>query len=197
MHMSKQAIISLSIGVLGLASVLGYIAYDTSATQDKTDPQAAAAATEHRSPDTVSPFGPVSSSTPVQEPSKEVEVINGISVPPEPDKAANNATVAGVDSNSNGVRDDIERMIAEKFGQDKEFYDQLIAYHAVLRAGMTNPTKETGLAYVKTLACFPQKEKYAGSPIERAVFNTPTRREALISLMRTVNNEGHSCSYYK
>jgi hypothetical protein len=41
-------------------------------------------------------------------------VINGISVPPEPDPTANNATLAGIDSNSNGVRDDVERKIAEK-----------------------------------------------------------------------------------
>jgi hypothetical protein len=40
--------------------------------------------------------------------------INGITVPPAPDPATNNATLAGVDSNNNGVRDDVERKIAEK-----------------------------------------------------------------------------------
>lgn len=40
------------------------------------------------------------------------ETINGISVPPEPDATLNNATLAGVDSNSNGVRDDVERKLA-------------------------------------------------------------------------------------
>lgn len=44
--------------------------------------------------------------------------INGISVPPEPDATQNNATVAGVDSNSNGVRDDVEREIANKWPKD-------------------------------------------------------------------------------
>lgn len=38
--------------------------------------------------------------------------INGIAVPPAPDAAANNATLAGVDSNGNGVRDDAERLVA-------------------------------------------------------------------------------------
>ncbi len=38
--------------------------------------------------------------------------INGIAVPPAPDVAANNATLAGVDSNGNGVRDDVERKVA-------------------------------------------------------------------------------------
>ena len=40
------------------------------------------------------------------------EVINGITVPPEPPAAANNATLKGVDVNANGIRDDIERKIA-------------------------------------------------------------------------------------
>jgi len=42
------------------------------------------------------------------------EVINGIAVPPEPDPEKNNATVAGIDKNNNGVRDDVERKIAEQ-----------------------------------------------------------------------------------
>lgn len=40
------------------------------------------------------------------------EVINGITVPPEPAPSINNATLAGVDINNNGVRDDVERKIA-------------------------------------------------------------------------------------
>lgn len=38
--------------------------------------------------------------------------INGITVPPAPDPVANSSTLAGVDSNKNGVRDDVERKIA-------------------------------------------------------------------------------------
>jgi hypothetical protein len=38
--------------------------------------------------------------------------INGITVPPAPDPTINATTLAGVDSNSNGVRDDAEIMIA-------------------------------------------------------------------------------------
>jgi hypothetical protein len=40
------------------------------------------------------------------------EVINGITVPPEPAPSVNNATLAGVDINNNGVRDDVERTLA-------------------------------------------------------------------------------------
>jgi hypothetical protein len=42
-------------------------------------------------------------------------LINGIQVPPPPG-SANDATVAGVDSNGNGIRDDIDILIATKYG---------------------------------------------------------------------------------
>jgi len=37
--------------------------------------------------------------------------VNGYRLPPEPDPAVNNTTLLGVDSNGNGVRDDVERWI--------------------------------------------------------------------------------------
>lgn len=48
------------------------------------------------------------------------EVINGITVPPEPAPSINNATLAGVDSNKNGVRDDVERYVARKSSSSSE-----------------------------------------------------------------------------
>jgi K319L-like, PKD domain len=41
----------------------------------------------------------------------EPEIINGYILPPEPDETLNNSTLLGVDSNDNGVRDDVERKI--------------------------------------------------------------------------------------
>jgi hypothetical protein len=40
------------------------------------------------------------------------ETINGVVVPPEPPADLNNATLTGFDANGNGVRDDVERLIA-------------------------------------------------------------------------------------
>lgn len=51
------------------------------------------------------------------------QVINGIAVPPEPNPVANNATLLGVDSNNNGVRDDVERQIATTYGTNAAKYD--------------------------------------------------------------------------
>jgi len=47
--------------------------------------------------------------------SKEQEIINGHTLPPEPNTALNNSTLLGIDSNSNGVRDDVERWIYETY----------------------------------------------------------------------------------
>ena len=56
------------------------------------------------------------------------EVINGISVPPEPDVTLNNATIAWVDVNNNGVRDDVERYIALQFWADTAKYESATNY---------------------------------------------------------------------
>jgi len=42
-------------------------------------------------------------------------VVDGYELPPEPDKALNDSTLLGIDSNNNGVRDDVERKIYEKY----------------------------------------------------------------------------------
>lgn len=39
------------------------------------------------------------------------QIINGYKLPPEPDPKLNNSTLLGVDSNKNGIRDDVERLI--------------------------------------------------------------------------------------
>jgi len=43
------------------------------------------------------------------------EVINGYTLPPKPDPKINNATLLGVDSNHNGIRDDVERKIIKTY----------------------------------------------------------------------------------
>jgi hypothetical protein len=41
--------------------------------------------------------------------------VNGYRLPPEPDPKVNNATLLGIDSNNNGVRDDVERWIYNEY----------------------------------------------------------------------------------
>ncbi len=46
-------------------------------------------------------------------------VINGYKLPFEPNPVVNNATLLGVDTNDNGVRDDVERYIIKKYKDEK------------------------------------------------------------------------------
>ena len=58
--------------------------------------------------------------------SNEVLVINGHTLPPEPDPKLNNATLLGIDVNKNGVRDDVERKIYLTFDKEikRQYYMQ-------------------------------------------------------------------------
>ena len=46
----------------------------------------------------------------------EPKIVNGYILPPEPDETLNNSTLLGIDSNDNGVRDDVERWIFLEMG---------------------------------------------------------------------------------
>lgn len=49
------------------------------------------------------------------------EAINGHAVPPEPDPTLNNSTLEGMDVNANGVRDDVERVIAREAKSEEAY----------------------------------------------------------------------------
>jgi hypothetical protein len=45
--------------------------------------------------------------------------VNGHTLPPEPDKTLNDSTLLGIDTNDNGVRDDVERYILQTYGKEE------------------------------------------------------------------------------
>ena len=49
------------------------------------------------------------------------EVINGHQLPPEPDPVVNDSTLLGIDANENGVRDDVEIYILQRYADDTEY----------------------------------------------------------------------------
>jgi len=55
------------------------------------------------------------------------KIINGHRLPPEPDPAINSSTLLGIDSNNNGVRDDVERYIYNRYSEDTDFPKTKIA----------------------------------------------------------------------
>lgn len=125
------------------------------------------------------------------------ELINGISVPLEPDPIVNNATLVGIDTNGNGVRDDIERKIAhnataistgaasppteiiiKNFIGELEYSKALNRYF--LHASPT--TREQAFAILAESEC--KKIRRPLIDIESMVFNTPERK----AFLDTINN---------
>ena len=83
----------------------------------------------------------------------KMEVINGITVPPEPTPAVNNATVAGVDVNNNGVRDDMERAIANKV-PDKLQFASALKEASLLQKTLEKPTnRAAALSLTSQILC--------------------------------------------
>ena len=62
-------------------------------------------------------------------------IVDGHVLPPEPDKALNDSTLLGIDSNKNGVRDDVERWIYKTYKHPIErgiFMQSARAYNMVI-----------------------------------------------------------------
>ena len=66
--------------------------------------------------------------------------VNGHTLPPEPDKALNDATLLGIDVNDNGVRDDVERWIYEKYDKYIPCHQELDWNNTVVIDGETIPS---------------------------------------------------------
>lgn len=114
-----------------------------------------------------------------------VEKINGIEVPPAPDKTKNNATLAGVDSNSNGVRDDVERDVAKLSGNEVTFKNSMdIAKELGVFAKATAEIKKTDIDNIynnimcKDYAVYKSTGKSIEKVINEIIFNTKERKDA-------------------
>ena len=125
-----------------------------------------------------------------------MEVINGVTVPPEPAPDLNNATLAGVDVNNNGVRDDVERVIANNSTGSTDFANSLLyaKYYNELAIASTPPNREIALLKLKTFRCsafdsssLPKQLLPSGSSsLMSIVFNTKDRRNKLLTFNKIV-----------
>lgn len=112
-------------------------------------------------------------------------------LPPEPNKAENDATLAGVDVNANGIRDDVERAIYFKYQASAKEAAPAFQYAKALQMEFTDVynsatlvavLQEEGRAYI----CMEDGEDY----IEDLVFNTEVRKQTREELY-----EKHMTSY--
>lgn len=116
------------------------------------------------------------------------QVINGITVPPEPAPSINNATLAGVDINNNGVRDDVERLIAQNTTNKADFLRAVVvvkAYSSILQLPKS-ATKAQAVSLQNSIICtsnsvngVPNRVNAGGEiDLRDLLFNTPQRIDA-------------------
>lgn len=140
------------------------------------------------------------------------DTINGIKVPPLPDKTENDKTIGGIDINNNGVRDDVERLIAEKFGDDKELFPKLIEFSKLERSAMISGKADDSVAHFNFSSClqkmdftkpFHEQEedsKKAREIVEKlsaltyAQANTRDRGKAYAKAMMVIDDRMKSCN---
>ncbi len=116
------------------------------------------------------------------------EVINGITVPPEPAPSVNNATLAGVDSNNNGIRDDVERVIATIFGNTDQYKVVSFAVQSA-QSGIVSSLNDSRF-YMTRYKCnigLGSIDPLNYEALHRIIFNTKIRRDVFL---RTLPESG-------
>jgi hypothetical protein len=123
------------------------------------------------------------------------QVIHGIAVPPQPDPE-NNGTLTGVDANHNGVRDDVDRYIARKYGASASRYAAALqmaqATQATVAAnGNTPQATQAQIAAVQAGACAYAKfghdaiaASHAADDITAVTLNTRVRFAAFTASVK-------------
>jgi len=124
--------------------------------------------------------------------------VNNHTLPPEPDPKVNNATLLGVDVNDNGVRDDVERWIYNKYKDKHPIHIDIAmqagrAYNQLLKSPLENSTQAKAIhkKCIAPIACeayYQIYAKYFNEPLlvteeinigyfQKFYFNTPRRKE--------------------
>jgi hypothetical protein len=109
---------------------------------------------------------------------KTQERINGVAVPPMPDVSANSTSVAGVDIDSNGVRDDVDRLLATAFASDGRMTPAALTHAKTLQAAILAPGSDRPAAHARALSCLPPSQWPQLRNITLQTIDTDARREA-------------------
>jgi len=117
--------------------------------------------------------------------------VTGQNLPPVPDQAENDATIAGIDKNNNGIRDDVELAIFKKYPTSAKIRAAELQYAMALQLMLTKVTNtETWIAAAKetsrAAACvgesIPGKNfqlyLQRKDEVEKLVTNTSQRQQA-------------------
>ena len=108
-------------------------------------------------------------------------------LPQEPDKAANDATLAGIDVNNNGIRDDVERTIYFKYQASAQEAAPAFQYAKALQMEFTHVYNSATLVAVlqeesRGFGCVYGNGRE--TEIENLVFNTQARKDYQEEILR-------------
>lgn len=107
------------------------------------------------------------------------QLINGIAVPPEPPPELNNATLAGFDTNGNGVRDDVERLIAVRYSTSAHRFSLTTSVARNIQSALTVPSTENLQTYINGIRCIFDNDLLADViTVERAMLSNGLRSQA-------------------
>ena len=124
-------------------------------------------------------------------------VVGPIVVPPDPGPSAS-ATVAGIDSNGNGVRDEVERALAITANGSLSDFQAILKPAAAAQVWLTKPTVTEAEALnlvmdeFKQARCLrsaiadPIKSRLAAEAVQNQTFNTPERRKVRLTIRNQV-----------
>ena len=128
------------------------------------------------------------------------KVINGHLLPPAPDPILNNATLLGIDSNNNGVRDDVERKIYFRYKrpieqafmmQDAKIYPQTLEDPVAAAASQELEKENWNIATCDVYLILQGIKLRSVDFMEESYFNTKERIRAYIEF-----NEASSGGVY-
>lgn len=119
------------------------------------------------------------------------KIINGINVPADPGEVGK-TTLEGIDSNNNGVRDDIEIMLAQEYGNDKEKYDiafeQAVIVQKLFNTEQTRDVETMSAAQLlsKAYRCSSDENREIFKKVKSEYFNTQDRQAKRQELMAPI-----------
>ncbi len=120
--------------------------------------------------------------------------VDGTNLPPVPNKTENDSTVAGIDKNNNGIRDDVELTIFQKYPTD------IKARAAALQYAMTEQMFLTCVTNTETWKAVAEEDSRAATclidttanrkEIQNLVNNTQSRKDTRTEVFEWTTSHG-------
>lgn len=113
--------------------------------------------------------------------------------PPAPASDTNATTVGGIDSDANGVRDDIDVLLARNFESSENDYAIALAHAKSLQSALLQPNDANARAHVNTIICASDQLLTMLRETTLATLDTPDRRKAYAKAFAGIEVKDQGC----